>query len=181
MQKLFEKFTNPLIFIVAAAFLRLLPHAPNFAPIGAMALFGGAYLDKKTAFALPLFAMILSDFFIGFDSFSSRLIVYFSFFLISLIGLWLRSHRSAGNILLASLGASLVFFVITNFGVWVFGTLYPKTIDGLVACFLAAIPFFRNTMAADLFYSGIFFGGFELIKNFSQDKKLVMLKSQVKR
>lgn len=176
MQKYLEKISNPMIFVVAAAFLRLLPHAPNFAPIGAMALFSGTYLDKKTAFAVPLLAMVASDFFIGFDSISSRLTVYGSFVLITLLGLWLKNRRTASNIVLATLSASVLFFIVTNFGVWAFGTLYPRTIEGLVACYAAAIPFFRNTLASDLFYVGIFFGGYELVKNLAGQQKLALVK-----
>jgi hypothetical protein len=170
MQKILEKFANPLIFIIAAAFLRLVPHAPNFAPIGAMALFAGSYLDRKTAFILPLSAMVLSDLFIGFDSLSSRVTVYGSFVLITLLGVWLKHHRSAKNVILASFCASALFFIVTNFGVWLTGTLYSKDLNGLVACYSAAIPFFRNTLAGDLFYSGIFFGGYELLKATSVGK-----------
>ena len=176
MQKYFEKISNPLIFVLAAAFIRLIPHAPNFAPIGAMALFGGAYLNKKTAFLLPLAAMALSDFFIGFDSITSRLTVYGSFALIVLIGFWLRRERSVGKVVLASITASVLFFIITNFGVWLAGSIYPKTLEGLVACYSAAIPFFRNTMAGDLFYSGVFFGSFELVKAWAGQKKLAFVK-----
>src|SRR3989304_5685350 len=125
MQKILEKISNPLIFVTAAALLRLVPHVPNFAPIGAMALFGGTYLNKKTAFLLPLVAMVLSDFFIGFDSVLSRFTVYGSFALIVLVGFWLRKERSVGKIVLASLTASVLFFIITNFGVWFAGSLYP--------------------------------------------------------
>lgn len=176
MQKILEKLTNPLIFVFAAALVRLIPHAPNFAPIGAMALFSGSYLDRKTAFLLPLGAMIISDFFIGFDSLASRLTVYGTFAAITLIGIWLRERRSVTNVILASLGASVLFFVTTNFGVWAFSTLYPKTIEGLVMCYTAAVPFFRNTMAGDLFYTGVFFGGYELIKAFANQKKVATVK-----
>ena len=145
MQKIFEKLSNPAIFVLIAAILRLIPHAPNFAPIGAMALFGGTYLGKRYAIALPIAAMFLSDLFLGFDSLSSRFTVYGTFILIGLIGLWLRERKSFQNIIIAAFAGSVLFFVTTNFGVWVFGTIYPKTTEGLVACFVAAIPFFRNT------------------------------------
>ncbi|HEY4694523.1 MAG TPA: DUF6580 family putative transport protein [Candidatus Nanoarchaeia archaeon] len=176
MQKILEKLSNPLIFVLIAATLRVVPHAPNFAPIGAMALFGGAYLGRKWAIALPLVAMFLSDLFIGFDSLTSRLTVYGSFALIGLIGMWLKNHRSFQNVVLAALGSSVLFFVTTNFGVWAFGTLYPKTAEGLVACFVAAIPFFRNTLMGDLFYTTVFFGGYELVKALVKSRKLAVLK-----
>lgn len=181
MQKIIEKISNPLIFVIAAAFLRLVPHAPNFAPIGAMALFSGTYLDKRAAFALPLGAMILSDLFIGFDGFASRITVYGSFVLITSIGIWLKSHKNFTNVVLASICASVLFFIITNFGVWLTGTLYSKDLSGLFACYSAAVPFFRNTLAGDFFYTGVFFAGFEMLKALSEGKNLAWLKIGVKK
>ncbi len=175
MQKIFEKLSNPAIFVLVAAILRLAPHAPNFAPIGAMALFGGAYLGKRYAIALPIAAMFLSDLFLGFDGFSSRMTVYGTFVLIGLLGLWLQERKSFQNIVLASLAASVLFFVTTNFGVWAFGTIYPRTAEGLAACFVAAIPFFRNTLAGDLFYTGAFFSGYELVRKLAEVKNLAIV------
>src|SRR5215469_15693142 len=96
---------SPLAIIFFAAFLRLLPHPPNVAPIAAMALFGGAYLDKKYALIIPLLAMFFSDLFLGF--YKEMSVVYGSFFLIGLLGLWLRNHKTPFNILSASLTSSL--------------------------------------------------------------------------
>lgn len=179
MQRIFEKLSNPAIFVLVAAILRLVPHAPNFAPIGAMALFGGAYLGRRYALALPIAAMFLSDLFIGFDGITSRLTVYGTFLVIGLIGLWLRERKSFQNVVLASLAASVLFFVTTNFGVWAFGTIYPRTVEGLVACYVAAIPFFRNTLAGDLFYTGVFFGGYALVSKFAHFSKPAILGKEV--
>lgn len=176
MQNFFEKLTNPIIFVLVAAFLRIIPHAPNFAPVAAMALFGGTYLSKRHALALPLAAMFVSDLFIGFDSIESRLTVYGSFLLIGALGIWLRTHRNFQNIVLATLAGSVLFFIITNLGVWLFGTIYPKTIEGLVACFTAAIPFFRNTLMGDLFYVSVFFGGYELVKGLIEDRNFAFIR-----
>ncbi len=181
MQKIFEKISNPAVFILIAAILRLVPHLPNFAPIGAMALFGGAYLGKRYAIALPLAAMFLSDIFLGFDSLESRVTVYGSFVLIGLIGLWLRDRKSFQNIVLASIAASVLFFTITNFGVWAAGVFYPRNIAGLTACFAAAIPFFRNTLLGDFFYSGVFFGGYALVESLASSKKLALLGKEVEK
>lgn len=175
MQNFFEKLSNPIIFVFVAAFLRLVPHMPNFAPIGALALFGGAYLSKRHALILPLAAMFVSDIFIGFDSPVSRATVYGSFLLIGFIGLYLRKHKNFQTIVFAALSSSVIFFLITNFGVWAFGSLYPHTSAGLVACFTAAIPFFRNTLMGDLFYTAVFFGGYELVRRIVQDKNLAIL------
>lgn len=147
--------------ILFAVLLRLLPHPANFAPIAGMALFGGVYLNKKYALIVPLIAMLVSDFFIGFHS--TILFVYGSFLLTGLIGLWIKEHKSVKTVIFGTLISSVLFFIITNFGVWLAGSLYPKTFSGLVQCYFFAIPFFRNTILGDLFYTGVFFGSYELV------------------
>lgn len=163
IKHLLNKLVAPAMFVLIGAVARVLPHAPNFAPIGAMALFGGAYMDKKQAFTLPILAMILSDFFIGFDSLPMRLTVYGSFLITVFIGLWLKKHNNLKNIIFGSLTASVLFFITTNFSVWAFGSLYPHTLGGLSESYFLALPFFRNTIAGDLFYSGVFFGSYALL------------------
>lgn len=156
-------FTFTLISL--AALSRLLPHPPNVAPITALALFGGVYLDKKHTFIVPIAAMIIADFFIGFHS--EMLWVYASFAGIGLIGLWLRKHQGVGSTIFATLGGSILFFIVTNFGVWMSNYfMYPHNLTGLLQCYTAAIPFFRNTMIGDLFYVGAMFGLFELAKRY---------------
>lgn len=149
--------------IAAAVLLRLVPHVPNVAPIGAMALFGGAQLPKKHALTLPIGAMLVSDIFLGFHN--TMVWVYASFILTVLIGMLLRSRVSAGNVILASLASSVLFYLITNFGVWLFGSMYPKTLSGLMQSYIMGLPFFRNTLLGDLFYNGVFFGGYALLKS----------------
>lgn len=163
---LLEKLLVPLLFIFVGAFARLLPHAPNFTPIAAIALFGGMYMDKGKAVLFTLLAMLISDVFIGFYSLPMMISVYGSFLIAIFIGVYLKKHKSTGNIILASLFSSIIFFLITNFAVWVFGGLYPKNIHGLISSYYFAIPFFRNTLGGDLFYSGIFFGGYEIVNTF---------------
>lgn len=164
MDKINSRFWVITLLILAAAFVRLIPHPPNFAPIAAMALFSGAYFNKKSfAFAIPLAAMFLTDAIIGFHS--SMWIVYLSFALIVLIGMFMLKNVSIKNVVLASVTASISFFIITNFGVWAFGTMYPKNIAGLIECYIAAVPFIQNTLLGDLFYSGIMFGVFEFAKS----------------
>lgn len=162
---LLNKLLTPAVFVFIGAAARIIPHPPNFAPIGAMALFGGVYLGKKQAFALPILAMILSDALIGFDSLPLRISVYGSFLIAILIGLWLKKHMNLKNLTISSLSASIVFFLITNFAVWAFGTMYTKDPLGLIEAYTLAIPFFRNTLLGDLFYSGFFFGVYEVVKN----------------
>jgi hypothetical protein len=152
-----------LTAVLAAAALRLVPHPPNFTPIGAMALFSGAYLaNRKLAFAAPLAAMLLSDAVLGFHS--GMPFVYGSVALIVLIG-WLGLKRiSSLRVVSAALISSLLFFVVTNFGTWALSGMYPLTATGLAACYVAAIPFFQNTVVGDLFYAGLLFGGFALLE-----------------
>jgi hypothetical protein len=150
------------IAIVVATALRLVPHPPNFTPIGAMALFSGAYLGRKgvIAFAAPLGALLLSDLVLGF--YRGMPTVYFSVALVVIIG-WLSLQRvSPLRIGAAAVASSVLFFVITNFGMWLSSGLYPRTLAGLEACYIAAIPFFQNTVAGDLFYATLLFGGLKL-------------------
>ena len=153
-----------LTAILAAAALRLVPHPPNFTPIGAMALFSGAYLGRRGAVALvaPLGALFLSDLVLGF--YRGMPTVYFSVALIVIIG-WVALRRvSPLRVGGAAIASSVLFFVLTNFGMWLSSGFYPHTLAGLEACYIAAIPFFQNTVAGDLFYAAVLFGGFALLE-----------------
>lgn len=150
----------PLLIVIFAAMLRLLPHAPNFTPIAAIALFSGTYLDKKYALVLPLAAMLISDFFLGFHQ--SLVYVYGAFIITGLLGMYLKHHKSVKNVLLATIGSSLLFFLITNVNYWLPYSLYPKTFAGQIQAYYYALPFFRNTLLGDLFYTTLLFGGYEM-------------------
>ena len=156
------RLTVLLLAVVAAAALRLVPHPPNFTPIGAMALFSGAYLGRRwLAFAAPLGALVLSDLVLGFF-YRGQATVYASVALIVMIGIVALSRVSPIRVGLAALASSILFFVVTNFGMWLFSGFYPRTLAGLEACYVAAIPFFQNTVAGDLFYAVLLFGGFKI-------------------
>ena len=151
------------LLIVFAAFSRLMPHPANVAPITALALFSAVYLERKYTFIVPLAAMVLSDAVLGF--YAGFVWVYAGFAAVGLIGLWLRNHQGAIAGVGASLAGSALFFIVTNFGVWVSNQVsYPHTAAGLAECYTAAIPFFRNTVVGDLVYVGMMFGAFELAK-----------------
>lgn len=151
-----------LAAILAAAAMRLLPHPPNFSPIAAIALFGGAYMPKRAlAFVVPFGALLLSDAALG-GFYAGIEVVYLSFGLTVLIGWAIAERRSAVTVAGAAITSSLLFFIVTNFGVWFSGGLYTRTWDGLAACYAAAIPFFQNTLAGDLFFTALLFGGFGL-------------------
>lgn len=157
------RFLTLLGITLAAAAPRLLPHPPNFTPIAGMALFGGCYFaSKRSAFGVPLIAMFLSDLVLGYGFHPVLPFVYGSFALTVSLGLWIRQKRTPLRIGSATFAASVLFFVVTNFGVWVQGDLYPRTLEGLVRCYVAAIPFFRNTIAGDAFYTVVLFAGFAL-------------------
>ena len=139
---------NRNIIIISLIFLavitRLLPHPPNFTPITGIALFAvNSFADKKLAFLLPLLCMIVTDFFIGFHSIVP--FVYLSIVGISCIG-YVSKKISSVTIL----KSSLLFFIISNFGVWLVG--YPNSIAGFLACYTMALPFFVNTILGDFFF-----------------------------
>ena len=107
--------------------------------------------------------MFIADIFLGFAEFWVILSVYLSFALIGLLGLWLRKRKNVTNTVGATLSGSLLFFIISNFAVWIATPWYSKTFQGLVQCYWMAIPFFRNTILGDLFYVGVMFGLYELV------------------
>lgn len=159
-----QNYLAPVLIIGIAVLLRLLPHPPNFAPVAALALFGGTYLDKRYAIALPLLVMVLSDIFLGFSG--STPFVYGSFVLIGFIGIWLQKRKTILTVVAASLFSSVLFFLITNFGYWLTFSLYPKTLEGQLQAYYFALPFFRNTILGDFVYTGVFFGGYEAVRVF---------------
>jgi hypothetical protein len=159
----FKNFITPTLIILIAVLMRLLPHPPNFTPIAAMVLFGGVYLNKKYSLIIPLAAMLASDIFLGFHP--TMPYVYGSLILTGMIGVWLKNHKTAKNVMCSSLIASILFFTITNFGVWM-GGWYPRTLSGLFDSYVMGIPFFKNTVFGDLFYTGLFFGSYEFLLYF---------------
>jgi hypothetical protein len=150
--------------IVAAAALRLVPHPPNLSPIDAMALFGGAYLGRRwLALIAPLGALLLSDAVLGF--YPGMEFQYVSVALIVLLGSLALSRVTVLRLGTAAVAGSVLFFAVTNFGTWLTSGMYAHSLAGLGACYVAAIPFFRNTLAGDLFYAALLFGGFALAEH----------------
>lgn len=159
-----EQIAGILLIIVGVA-LRLLPHAENFTPVTAIALFSGVVLSPAIALTVPLIVMIISDLIIGpHDLF---LLTWGSFFLITLLGVSIRRNPKWNRIFFGALGGSVFYFIATNLGVFLFENMYPKTWAGLVECFVMAIPFFRNSLISDLFFTALFFTLFVLYKHFS--------------
>lgn len=151
------------LIIFAIAMFRLLPHPPNVSPVAAMALFGGAYFsDRRVAFLVPFLALLLSDFLLGLHD--TMLYVYAGFALTVVIGSWLRKNISISRIALAVVGSSVLFFVVSNLGAWITSGLYPMTIEGLMQAYIAAIPFFQNSLLGNLVFSALLFGGFAVLQ-----------------
>ena len=162
-----EHFLQPratLVFaiVILCAALRIVPHPMNFAPIGAMALFSGAYFSSKRAACLvPISALLAGDLVTGFHALIPW--VYTSFLVSVAIGLWLRPKKSVARLGAATLAGAIQFFLITNFALWASAIgRYPKTSAGLAECYLAGLPLLANTLAGDTFYAAILFGGMAL-------------------
>lgn len=151
-----------LFLVLFGVITRFLPHPPNFAPIAAIALFGAVYLPRRMALILPLAAMFISDIFIGFYGVSVMVAVYGSFLATGILGLWLRQHKKWHTIGGSAVLSAILFFAVTNFAVWAFTPWYAKTLSGLFQCFIMAVPFFRNTLLGNIFYTASLFGAYEL-------------------
>ncbi len=175
-----NNFNQKKIFIVGlilvAALSRLLPHPHNFTPITAMALMGAAYFkDKKWSIIVPLAGLWISDIFLNYffySAFVSGWKIWFGspatylFILIMVIAGWkIFKKVTASRVILASLGGSVLFFLVSNFSVWLTTITYPKNWIGLIECYIAGIPFFQNTLLGDLVYSIILFGVYEWAVN----------------
>lgn len=160
--------------ILLAAFSRIIPHMPNFSPLGAIGLFGAAYFAKKwQAFLIPIVATWLSDLFINnviYGQYFSEFTWFYqgfywqygSYLLIVLAGAFIFRKVNTQRIITGALASTVLFFLVSNFGVWASGTMYPTTFEGLITCYTAGIPFLKGTLLGDLCYSGVLFGVFAL-------------------
>jgi hypothetical protein len=173
MKNLKPKFLIVLSAILLASVFRLVPHWPNFTPIATIAIMGGALISNRMlGVIVPILAMAFSDLltivFINYkytavsDYFSSpaTFLIYLALIGISVLGFWIRDKQSTRNLTLVSLYSALLFFALSNFGVWMTGTL-PKTFSGLLATYDLGIPFFGYNLAGNLFYTFLFFGAFQ--------------------
>lgn len=166
-----------VLIILIGAFSRIIPHPPNFTAIGAMSILGGLYFGKKyLAFIIPFMAMLISDIILGYKM---SVIVYFSFLIIVPMGIILRKKLSYSSLFKTSITVSVIFFLITNFFVWIFsspadGIYYcPPNLTGFIKCYTQAIPFFFNTLLGDLFFCFTLFGLYEILSK----KKFIYMNS----
>jgi hypothetical protein len=157
------RLTTLSLIVFAIAMFRILPHPPNVSPVAAMALFGGAYFsDRRVAFIVPFLALLLSDVLIGLHD--TMVYVYAGFALTVVIGFWIGQKLNISRIAIAVLVSSGLFFVITNFGAWATSGLYPMTAEGLLQAYIAAIPFFQNSLLGNLVFAVLLFGGYALLQ-----------------
>lgn len=146
------------IILLAAMFRLIGTGLPNVSPVAAIALFGGAYLsDRKWAYIVPFAALLLSDWFLGFHN--TMWAVYLSFAAIVGIGMWVGRTKAPGSVVAGSLSGSILFFVVTNFAVWLGSGYYPQDLGGLFQSYAMGIPFFHYTLLGDLLFNGVLFGG----------------------
>ena len=154
-----------VLMILGAAACRLLTnyfHLWNFTPIAAMGLFAGANMrDKKLSFLVPFIALFLTDLVLGLHK--EMFSVYASVALIVFIGMWLEKRQTVFNIFSAALVSSVLFYGVTNFFAWISNPLYTQDVQGLIRNYTLALPFFRNEILGDLFFSGVLFGGYALL------------------
>lgn len=163
MPELLKRPTVSLLAVLAIVG-RLLPHPPNFTPVGSAAMFGGAKIGRPWNYLLPVGIMLLTDIFLGFHR--TMPYVYASFIAIVWLGeKFLSKKPSLGRVASFSLLGSLLFFFVTNFGVWIQGDMYALTTAGLIRCYVMALPFLKMTLAGDLIYSLGFFGLYALAEN----------------
>lgn len=175
-KKINLRFTVLVAFILIAAFSRIIPHMPNFSPLGAIGLFGAAHFQKKwQAFLIPIAATWLSDLFINnviyaqfypkftwlYEGFYWQ---YGSYGLITFAALFIFKEINTQKVLAGALTSSLIFFLITNLGCFPGSIIYPQNLNGLFTCYAAGIPFLKGTILSDLFFSGLLFGSFALLQ-----------------
>ena len=183
MNKFNVSYVVIICLILFASFSRIIPHIPNFTPIGAMALFGGAYLKNKYhAFLIPLASLWLSDLVLNnlvysyYSDFTwfypGFLWQYISFILIILIGYFFLKKLNIKSMFTTTIISSLLFFIVTNFGVWISGTMYSLDLQGLIACYVMALPFYKGTLLGFITYSAFLFGAIEFSKKKFQTLKI---------
>jgi hypothetical protein len=147
--------------LLAAGFLaRVMVHVPNFSPVIAIALFSGVYVDRKYALVLPLAIMAATDLVLGFHS--TMPFTWGSMILTAGLGMLLRDRRSSASIFGGSLAGAVLFYLVTNFGMWFTTAMYPKTWGGLMDCYAMGVPFFRTSVVGTLVYATVFFGLYEI-------------------
>jgi hypothetical protein len=151
------------LVVLLAVLTRFIPHMPNFSPVFAALLFGGAHLKRRDAIWYPLLLLAISDVVLTTQVYRMRLgwgqsITWLGFAAMALLGYWLRKRETVARVGAAALAGPTAFFLISNFGVWLGWRMYPATWDGLITCYVAALPFYRNSLISSVAYTALLFG-----------------------
>lgn len=162
-QKLFLSILLVSVTVVG----RLIPHPWNMTPVGAAAIFAGVYLGKRATVLVPLLGMFIGDMFLGFYSLPLLVVVYCSMITSGLLAYGTRDKRGVGIFLARPLAAATLFYIVTNAGVWMFGAMYSHTAAGLLASYVAGIPFFGHQVLGDILYVSLFFGLYAWVRRYS--------------
>lgn len=154
-----------LVFVLAVL-TRFIPHIPNFSPVFGALLFGGAHIPKRDSVWFPVAVLAASDYALtryiyGMQMSWGQSFTWLGFAMIALIGCWLRNRASLAKWAAAAVAGPTAFFLISNFGVWLGWKMYPPTLEGLIACYVAAIPFYGNSLLSSVLYTAVLFGGYE--------------------
>ena len=176
---MFKKIIFLGVLILIGITGRLLPHPWNTTPVTAIVLFSSVYLSIRYSMAALIIIMLASDIILGFYDFKIMLAVYLSFGFSLLIGWFVKQNKNVGTLIFGSLSASLFFFLITNYAVWQFGSMYEHTFFGLMQSYTMALPFFKNALVGDLIYTGLFFGVYEAVKSIIERAKDAKLQSHI--
>lgn len=162
------------IIVLFGILTRVFVHLPNFTPVIAIALFGGAYLNKRLAIVVPLAIFAVSDMIIGFHD--TMFFTWGAMLVVTGVGILLRQRKTGMNVTFSAILSSVLFFGISNFGVWATGSLgYPMTWTGLLECYIMALPFFPNTLMSTLLYALVLFSVYEVVAYRLKKTKLAVV------
>lgn len=168
------------LVVLLAVLMRFVPHIPNFSPVFGALLLGGAHLKRRDAIWYPLALLAASDFVLSTIVYHMRMewthgITWLGFAVVALIGYSLREHETVARIGIASLAGPTAFFIISNFGVWLGWRMYPPTWNGLITCYIAALPFYQNSLVASVAYTALLFGTYEIYKRRAPERWRLVL------
>ncbi len=167
------------LIVALAIAARFIPGAANFSPVYAALLFGGVYLKKRDSIWFPVVLLAASDILLNTLVYNtpfewSQTINWVGFAAIVVVGWWLAKRVSVRNVVAASIAGPTVFFLISNFAVWLGSGMYPPTLGGLEACFAAAVPFYGNSLASGVLFSGILFGAYQVYLKKAERRQLAV-------
>lgn len=167
-----------IVLIALAVMSRTIFHMPNFTALAGIGLFAGFYFRSKIAYLIPLLAVLISDSIIGFYDLGTMVFVYLAWLFPVMIGRWNLKFHGLKSIFseIVSVGfkailASLSFYMISNLGVWLFSGMYVLNIEGIIECYVLALPFFRMTILGDLLFTLLIFGSYYIVTFLSNDKQ----------